>query len=472
MATPIPENRAVFTLEELVRATRGHLRGGDVRVQGVVTDSRAVRPGSLFVALRGERHDAHRFLPEVAKAGAAAVVVHRGAELPAGIAAIEVDDTLEALGAIARHHRDRWGRKVVAITGSAGKTTTKELTRAALEGTGARVLATTGNLNNRIGVPMTILGLGDEHEIAVIEMGTSERGEIEKLGAIGRPDVSVVTLVSAAHTEGIGTVEDVAHEKGALFRALHRQGIAVANADDPRVRAQSESVSVRDRLLYGRSSDAHVRVVDVESTDTGLLARIHVEGLGRPFDVVLRIPGEVAAQNAAAALSVAHALGLDVEAASRGLASVEPGAGRMRPVAGPRGSLVLDDTYNADPRSMEAAIRAGRDLADRRGGRLLLALGDMKELGHLEEEAHGAVGELVAECRASFFVGVGHAMQTAVEVAARAGVSSALADDAEDAVPVLREGLERGDVLVVKGSRSMRMERIVASLEAHGGERP
>jgi UDP-N-acetylmuramoyl-tripeptide--D-alanyl-D-alanine ligase len=458
----IPENAARFTLAEVARATGGSARG-DASVVSVSTDSRAVARGALFVALRGDRFDAHRFLPDVARAGAAAVLVERGASVPAGLASVEVDDTLRALGDLARFHRDRWGGAVVGITGSAGKTTTKELCRAGLEATGARVLATTGNLNNRVGVPLTLLRLEASHELAVIEMGTSEPGEIARLFEIARPDVSVVVQVAEAHTEGLSSLDAVADEKTALFRGLGEDGVAVANADDARIMARIPSGGPRV-LTFGEVPGADVRLVSW--TLEGDRTRVEYAVGDVPLEASLGLLGEAPAIDAAAALAVCVALGRPIDAFARGLARAEPSAGRFAPRAGREGALVLDDTYNANPRSTMMALRTASALEARRGGRLVVVLGDMKELGAITDDAHRAVGQIVGEVQPALFIATGDAMARAAEEASSMGVSVRLAKDSAEAAELAAAALEPADLVLVKGSRSMRMEAVVDALLA------
>ncbi len=449
MATPIPDNCASFTLAELAAITEGRIVGDEARgVVGVTTDSRRVGQDGLFVALRGDSRDGHAFLPQIAKNGAAALV-RQGTSLPAGIDAVEVADTLEALGAIARAHRRRWGGRVVGITGSAGKTSTKELIAAALRGAGCRVRATVGNLNNRIGVPMTLLTLTDEDELAVVEMGTSERGEIATLASIAEPDLGVVTLVSEAHTAGLGSLEDVCVEKTALLRALGAEGLGVVAGDDP-------ALAREDALQFGVHEGAHARIL--EWNLEGARTRVRVQIGERRVELRLWLLGEAAARNAAAALLVVHALGFDLDAAAEGMEGLAPMPGRMCPVeAG--GTLVIDDSYNANPRSMELALRTARQLADRRGSRLVAVLGDMKELGDQSKEAHRRLRDLAQELtHAALFVGP--------ELAA---TGEAL-NDAEDALARLR--VSAPDVVLVKGSRTMGLERVVEGLVGRGEGEP
>ncbi len=452
MSTPIPQNRASFPLAEIVELTEGELIGdGTGTVTGVSTDSRAVPAGGLFVALSGERFDGHDFLAQVTHAGAA--LVQKGREVPAGLAAVAVDDTLDALGVLAQAHRIRWGNPVVGITGSAGKTTTKELTAAALRATGATVAATQGNLNNLIGVPMTLLTLTGE-DLAVIEMGTSAPGEIEALAAIALPEVAIVTLVDAAHTAGLGSVDDVLVEKAALLGILDDEDVGIVNGDDARLRALALP---SERLEYGTHEDADVRLLGFEVSEAGTAARYAVAG--ETHEVALKLLGRGAALAGAAALAAVVALGRDVAAAAAGLGEVTPVAGRMRLRHRADGLLIVDDVYNANPASMRLALETAAGLAKARGGKLRAVLGDMKELGELESRMHRAV-VTGARARGAELVLVGPAM------AAVADGETAVAGAAEVEITA-----GASDVLLVKGSRSMGLEAVVdAVLAAGGGE--
>lgn len=462
MATPIPKNQAAFRREELLAATGGTLRGPSFdEVVGIVTDSRSIEKGNLFVALRGENFDAHRFAEKAFDDGAAAVLVATGTTLPDHVSAIEVEDTLVALGDLAHAHRNRWGGQLVGITGSVGKTTTKNLTAAALRAAGRRVLATTGNLNNRIGVPMTLFLLDEDVDTAVIEMGTSEPGEIPRLAEIGRPDTAVVTRASLAHTEGLGTVEAVADEKVGILRALAPEGVAIANGDDAPVKKRASVVGARRKLFYGRAAESDIRVLDWEVDADGTRAQFQVRGQG--LDLHMGLVGEGAVLNAAAALAVSFGLGVDLAAAARGIVEVEPEPGRMQPRAGLGDRLILDDTYNSNPASIEVAVRTARAIADKRDAPLVIVLGDMKELGAHASKAHQSVGHLVAEAEALLFIGCGEQMHAAVDVANAKGIDTLWFETAVECGEI-NHRLPLHCVVLVKGSRSMEMERVIRPL--------
>ncbi len=462
MATPIPVNQASFRSAQVAAVTGGDLSGPPWEsVSGVVTDSRAVAEGNLFVALRGERFDAHDFVGGAAEAGATAVVVERGRTLPDHISAVHVDDTLRALGDLARAHRDAWTGTIIGITGSVGKTTTKDLAAAALDANGRSVLKTAGNLNNRIGVPMTILQLGPGFDTAVIEMGSSQPGEIARLAEIAAPDVGVVTRATLAHTEGLGSMEAVADEKMALIRALGPDGIAVTYGDDAALKKRAAVVAARRKLFYGRAAENDVRVLDWAVDQDRTRASMQVRG--EAVEVVVRLLGEGAVLNAAAALATVFGLGLSLEDAVRGMAALETSPGRLHPRSGAGSRLIIDDTYNSNPASVEIALATARAIADQRGGPLVVVLGDMKELGPQSTAAHRKVGELVADANVFLFVGCGHEMHEGVDVANARGIDTLWFEDADDCSQI-SDRLPLNAVILVKGSRSMEMERAIAPM--------
>lgn len=462
MATSIPSNEARFTRDEVLVTTRGTPVGPPWESAcGVVTDSRVIAPGNLFVALRGERFDAHAFAAQAVEAGAVAVVVERGATLPEHVSAVEVDDTLRALGDLAHAHRRAWNGKVVGITGSVGKTTTKELAAAALRSAGHSVLATKGNLNNRIGVPMTLFQLDGDVDLAVVEMGTSEPGEIARLAEIAAPNVGVVTHASLSHTEGLGTLGAVADEKVSLLHALDADGIAIANGDDGPVKKRAAVVRAKRKLFYGRAAGNDVRVVDWDVDTRGTVARFQVRGQG--VEIEMGLLGQGAVLNAAGALAVALGLGEPLEDAARGIAGVEPAPGRMQPRSARGDRMVVDDTYNANPASVEVALGAARAIADKRDAPLVVVLGDMKELGAQSDDAHRKVGEQVADVDAFLFVGCGEGMHIAVDAANARGTDTLWFEDAGECREI-GDRLPLNAVVLVKGSRSTQMERVVTPL--------
>jgi UDP-N-acetylmuramoyl-tripeptide--D-alanyl-D-alanine ligase len=473
MATPIPKNQARFTLAELAAATGGRIAGNaGVSITGICTDSRAVEPGNLYVALRGETHDGHRFVAQAFERGASAALVGADAGIMRARPLLVADDTLHALGAIAHAHRVRWGGRVIGITGSAGKTTTKELTYAALVACGARALRTDGNLNNLIGVPMTLLCLDERVELAVLEMGTSAPGEIARLAEIAKPDVGVVTSVAAAHAAGLGSVEGVAEEKAALLAAIAEDGAVVSFSDEPTLLAQLPRVQAKRRALFGRAESADVRLVshalDVDDGALRMTCELAIRGVG-VRRAILSLFGEGPALDVAAVIAVvlAERGAAALPAALTGIASVQPVAGRLVPLPGPHGSIVIDDTYNANPASIAVSIAAAIELAAARGGRALLVLGDMRELGTLSREEHAKVGRLAVQPGVALLVASGPEMAVAAAAAREQAAHGSLAIDIADtddlgyAAALVLERITPRDVVLVKGSRGMRMERVL-----------
>lgn len=469
MATPIPSNAARFTAAEIVEATGARATFEGV-VTGVCLDSRRVEPGNLFIALRGETHDAHDYVSQAIERGAAAVLVDRELDVDAGT--FVTDDTLRALGALGAAHRRRWGDlEVIGVTGSVGKTTTKELIAAALRGAGRSTLATRGNLNNRIGVPMTLFTIDASHEAAVIEMGMNEPGEIADLAAMAAPRVGVVTAVAEVHTAGISGLAGVASEKGALLAALPEDGTAIWNADEPMLAAHGASSPARRKLPYGRSEAAELRVTAVAVHADGTNARFMLGG--REVGAELSLLGSHAALNAAGALAVIAALDEErLEDAANAMVEVGPLPHRMAPVYLASGTLVIDDTYNASPRSTSAALETCATLATARNGGLVAVLGDMFELGSREQVLHEEVGRACIEAGAEAVIVCGERMKHAGRAALSATMHAAsgrrakvvILRNVEDAAECVREVVGPRGVVLVKGSRGMRMERVVDAL--------
>jgi len=436
---------------------------------GVCIDSRAVEPGDLFVAIVGPSHDAHEFLTAAAASGAGGLLVEKGRELPAelpnGLPAIAVDDTTRALGRLAKGHRSEFSGPVVAITGSNGKTTTKEMCAAILSAA-MPCLKNEGNLNNHFGLPLTLLRRDDSHECVVVELGMNHRGEIAELADIARPTVGVITNVGTAHIEHLGSREEIALEKGDLIAALPEDAIAVLNADDPAVIAQADRTGARV-VRYGTGPDADVRALDpTPSDDCGWKFEL-IAPAGR---IAVEVPGlgETAWRNALAAAAGALCAGAPLEQVATGLARHQPIGGRLVPVALSSGATLIDDTYNANPQSMEVALRLLAGLSEH--GRSFAVVGDMGELGETTRAAHRATGELAAALGIDFLFALGdHAGET-ISAARSGGVPEARAvvgETAEAVAAQISSALEAGDHILVKGSRAMRMERVVQLLTSH-----
>lgn len=455
-------------IADVVRWTGGALLAGDAHgeCRGVGIDSRRVEPGQLFVAIRGPRHDAHAFLADAAAAGARALLVAADAAVPDAVRArctvVAVPDTTLALGALAAGHRAGFDGPVIAITGSNGKTTTKEMCAAILAVRGP-CLKTEGNLNNQFGLPLTLLRRDDSHRAAVVEIGMNHSGEIAPLAAIARPTVGLVTNVGTAHIENLGSQDAIAAEKGALFEALDEGAVAVANADDPRVLAQLARTKARS-LRFGRGADADVRAESVVSLGARGCAFELLAPQGRTAVRVAGI-GQVPVINALAAAAAAIAAGATLSEVAAGLDAYRPPGGRLEPVALPRNGILLDDTYNANPQSMEIALRS---LAELKGAsRGIAVIGDMGELGETAAAAHRAAGRLAASLGLDFVFAVGSFAGEVAEGALEAGLARdrvAIGRDHEDIAIRVTAVLHEGDWVLVKGSRSMKMERVVERL--------
>ena len=456
---------ARFTLEQAAWAAGAQVHAGGGPFAGVFTDTRAPLKGGLFVALRGENFDGSNFLAQAVEGGAAGVLIPPDAvaKAPPGVAVLSSVDTGRALGALAAAWRRQLpDLRVVCITGSTGKTSTKELIAEVLAAAGP-TLKTEGNLNNEIGVPLTLLRLGPEHRYAAVECGMNHLGEIARLAAWADPDVGLVTNVGPVHLEGVGSLDGVAHAKGELFHALREKAIAVANADDGRVLQQAR-LSKRRLVTFGASYGADVRLISAHHQGLGLRVELEFSGSRRAVD--LKLIGTHNGGNAAAAAAVGVALGLDAETILRGLAkAVTPGR-RMRPERMQNGALLIDDCYNANPSSMKAALLTLTHLVQGKG-RAIAVLGDMLELGPTELDLHRDVGRFAAGAGLSLLVCFGARAKALGEGAQEAGLSGEsveFVDDAGEAARLVQSRARPEDVVLVKGSRGMKMERISDAL--------
>ena len=463
---------ARFTIDQAAWAASARVvqRGAAQAFEGVFTDTRAPRPGALFVALHGEKFDATAFLAEAVQGGASGVLVPEksaSVEVPENVAVLAAADTARALAGLARAWRGQLpGLKVVCITGSAGKTSTKELIAEVLAASGP-TLKTEGNLNNEIGVPLTLLGLEPGHRYAAVECGMNHLGEIARLASWADPDVGVVTNVGPVHLEGTGSIDGVAYAKGELFHALRASGIAVANADDPRVLQQAR-LSLRKIVTFGATLGSDVRLVSVHHGGPGLNVQLEFAGAIRRFD--LQLIGTHNGHNAAAAAAVGIALGIDAATILRGLANARTPGRRMRPVPMPGGGLLIDDCYNANPSSMKAALLTLTHLV-RGKGRAVAVLGDMLELGPTELDLHRDVGRFAAGAGLSLLVCYGKRARAIGEGAIESGLkpdSVQWAENPAEAIAQVRRGARPEDVILVKGSRGMKMELISDPLAQAG----
>lgn len=463
---------AAWNLEDLLGATGGELLGNarPAGFPGISTDTRHLRPGELFVALRGEHHDGHAFVAEALRQGAGGVLVEQAkAEAVTGLlaaageaAGIAVADTLQALGDLARFHRRRRRAFVLAITGSNGKTTTRRMTVAVL-GQRFAVLEPERNWNNLIGVPLTLFRLEPRHEAAVLELGTNRPGEIARLTEICIPDAGLITNIGPAHLEGLGSLDGVLAEKSALLRGLASGGRAVLNADDPRLLRLARQCG-REVLLFGLHPEARVRAVEITLEAEGTTFELVTEaGHAR---VRLPAPGAFLVGNALAAAAAGRLLGLSPEEIAAGLAAFRPAPGRLEVRRLPGGVTVIDDTYNANPASVEAAVATLTAL--RGASRGIVVLGEMRELGPAAAALHRELGRLAAQSGAARLFACGPWREEVAAGAVAAGLAAAaIATGAREEIgAALAAEVRGGDWVLVKGSRAAGMEAIVALLEA------
>ncbi|MDH5184083.1 MAG: bifunctional UDP-N-acetylmuramoyl-L-alanyl-D-glutamate--2,6-diaminopimelate ligase MurE/UDP-N-acetylmuramoyl-tripeptide--D-alanyl-D-alanine ligase MurF [Gammaproteobacteria bacterium] len=443
-------------LSELATEINGQLYGADITFHGVSTDTRNIAPGSLFVALRGERFDAHHFLAQAKDQGAAAVMVDTAAEL--ALPQLVVDDTRLGLGRLAAAWRNRFALPLVAVTGSNGKTTVKEMLASILAAKGDEVLATNGNFNNDIGMPLTLLRLQSEHKAAVIEMGANHHGEIAYLTHIARPTVALITNAGQAHLEGFGSVEGVSRAKGEIYAGLTEDGTAVINADDDYAPYWLSLNNGRKQISFGLNVKADVSA-DIDVGDAEQSLSLHTP-LGN-CEVRLQLPGRHNVMNALAAAAAAIAAGADLAMLKQGLESVSSVQGRLKLCRGLNDSLVIDDTYNANPSS----LAVGLEVLTARTGKRVLVLGDMGELGPDAESIHTEMGELALKMGVDALYCTGELSRKAAQSFGHMAVHF---DSKETLIGSLKEQVSEELTLLVKGSRRMRMEEVVAALTTDG----
>jgi UDP-N-acetylmuramoyl-tripeptide--D-alanyl-D-alanine ligase len=451
----------ILNVNDIVDATSGELiqRGTFESCTGVAIDSRAMNEGDLFVAIHGLHFDGHDFIPRAIEKGARAVVVSQDVEAPPEVSIIRVGDAQLALGELASWWRERFSIPCVAITGSNGKSTTKEMT-ASIVGSMGQVLKTEGNYNNLIGLPLTVLRWRDHHDVAVLEMGMNAPGEISTLTAIARPDVGVVTNVTAAHLEKLRSVEQVARAKSELFEAMEECGIAVVNDEDQWVRAMGQRFSGK-AISFGMRDDSTVQfrhMVSEGLDSTELTLRIGSE----ERTIHLPVPGAHNVMNALAAFAVGHALGLELDTMIDCFNRFKPMSMRFECVQLTNGVRLVNDSYNANPQSMRAAFRTVGSA--KRAGRFVAVLGDMFELGEQAAELHREVGEAAAQAGVSKLFIIGEHASDVARGAERGGLNNShvsVVEDMDRLAPMVVEDMKAGDVVLVKGSRGMKMERLV-----------
>ena len=469
-STDRPHDPVSWTIADCLNATGGELVGEETdRVfSGISIDSRQATAADLFVAIKGDVHDGHGFANDVVKNGVRGLILSRERipDLPwqdwlkAGAICVAVDDTIQALGDLARFHRLRSSAAVVAITGSNGKTTTRQMT-AAVVSQGFKTLSSRKNFNNNIGLPLTLFDLVPDHQWAVVELGMNAPGEIASLAGICQPDIGVITNVGPAHLEGVGSLEGVMKAKGELLGKIKPEGTAILNADDSRVMQLAEQTEQKV-LLYGFSNKAAIRAFDVIPTDRG-----HTFSMTLPDEDVLidlKIPGRFMIFNALAAAAVGAEIGLSPDRIKTGLENFQPAHGRMHVLETRHGLHIIDDTYNANPGSMEVALNTLQTL--RKGRRGIFVTGDMKELGQHAARLHKEVGAMAVRAGIVALYATGEFAEKVAAGAAEAGMETEniITGDKDQILNALISRVRPDDWILVKGSRAMAMEEVVQKL--------
>lgn len=454
---------ADFSLTEILKATGGRLINakGNKLFKGVSTDTRNIQPGDLFVALVGERFDGNEFAGQAAERGATGVITSKSVTVPEDVTVIEVENTLTALQQLARFHRERFDIPVIAVTGSNGKTTTKDMLAAVLASR-FKVLKTEANFNNEIGLPLTLLKLDQSHEVAVVEMGMRARGEIQELAEIALPTVGVVTNVGETHMGILGSLDNIAAAKAELVEAIGHDNLVVLNADNPYVLAMQNKARGKV-VFYGLNPGASVRAENIVNGENGqLVTRFDCLSARGSVSIVLHAVGIHNVYNALAAIAVGWELGLKPRELQTGIARFVPGAMRLE-VQKYGEYTVVNDVYNASPLSMTAALDT---LASISQGRRIAVLGDMLELGEAAIEAHHKIGKIAAEKGIEVLLTVGELAKYIADAAREHGIKEVQAFDGhKEAIESLRSIMKPGDYILFKGSRGMRMETMLEAFK-------
>jgi UDP-N-acetylmuramoyl-tripeptide--D-alanyl-D-alanine ligase len=455
---------------EVVASVGGDLlRGsGEKGFKSLGTDTRNMAEGCLFWALKGERFDGHDFVSQAVEKGAAGAVVRRGFDPGISperdVVLIAVPDTLTALGDMASWWRHQYRCPVVGITGSAGKTTTKEMA-AAILGRKGRTLKSRGNFNNLIGLPLTLLLLDQGHRYVILEMGMNRAGEIGRLTDIADPDVGLITNIARAHLEGVGSLEGVARAKGELLERMSPEAVAVLNGDDP-VLMKAASAFQRRVITFGRDPGNDVRAEQIRSLGREGIT-FHIRDDSGSFPVRLKVTGFQNVFNALAAAAIARCLGASVEDVAEGLSTFTGMQGRFVITLLSGGIMLVDDTYNSNPFSLKAAMDSMKALAGR--GRVIVGLGEMFELGAETLNAHQEAGAMVAELKAHYFVALGEHAGVMIQGAVEKGFpeeKAVVARDHREMEERIRGAMKQGDFIFLKGSRRAGLDKVAEGLKA------
>ncbi len=458
-----------LSLPEVLAATGGDLlQMGSTKVfSSVLTDSRQVQGRELFIALKGQTHDGHAFIPEATAKGVKGIVLEgrEGLSWPVDLSVVRVDDTTRALGNLAAFVRKKVSPAVVAITGSNGKTTSKEMIAAILSRAWGpeKVLRTHGNENNLIGLPLTLLKLRGKERAAVVELGMNARGEIWRLAEVASPEYGLITNIAPVHLQGLGSVAGVAAAKAELFKRMGRKGIAIVNQEDPWVVRMAQGFPGK-KVTYGHGGEVNARDVLLRGSH-GVEFTLSLGGQ-QERRVQLSLIGSHNISNALGAAATAWAMGLDITTIAQALAQARPVSMRMEVIASPQGVKIVNDAYNANPASMKIALQA---LARMEGGRKIAVLGDMWELGEAAPSAHYEVGEIAASLRMDYLFLLGEEVAELARGAREKGVPPGrvqLGHSHEEIATWLKEVWQPGDWVLLKGSRGMHMEKVLSFLNA------
>ncbi len=464
-----------FTIRQIIEATKGQLLTNssinlDAEINGVSTDTRTIKKGELFIPLVGEMFDGHYFVDEAIEKGASAVLIHREdakflPELFSEVAVVKVADTLRALQDLASFQRNRFNIPVVAVTGSNGKTTTKDMIALVLSEK-FKVLKTQGNLNNEIGLPLTLLGLEDSHEVAVVEMGMNHLGEIHRLAEIARPNIGVITNIGVSHIQNLGTRENILKAKMEIFDFFTSEDKAILNGDDEFLSKIANELPYQIKY-YGTSDIASIKAQDIKLLgEQGISYNLNIEGEIHPMEIP--IPGKHNVYNSLAAAAVGSIMGIAMADIAKSLKSYRPGNMRLNIFTTDSNIKVIDDVYNASPDSMKASIEVLKDLGQ---GRKIAILGDMLELGDYSQKGHTEVGEVVAHKGIDILITVGQESKFIGTGASSCGMDNRNIihlESNKDVIEYLDTLIEQGDRILVKGSRGMKMEEIVEYLRSWG----
>ena len=464
---------AVFKLQEVAEAVGGELVNGDLaqKSRGVSTDTRAIKQGELFIALIGENFDGHTFIDKAFQQGAVAAIVSDRSivsEHP-DKAFIVADDTTKALQELASYHRRRFPKlRVVAVTGSNGKTTVKNMI-AAGSSKRYKTLSTQGNLNNHIGLPLTLLRLTAKHEVAVVELGMNHKGEIARLSTLCAPDIGVITNVSGAHIGSFASIAGVRNAKGELLDALGPKGVAVLNADNKESRPLIKKAGAK-AVTFGKEKGARVRMIESVQTKNGG-SKITLSYKRKRHTIKTPLPGAHQLENSLAAFTALSLLGVEPEAIASALWRMKPEPMRMERIKLPSGALLINDTYNANPASVASALETLKSLsAGRKKGRLIFAFGQMEELGTKALAAHKKVGRQAALFGVDLMITKGALAHEAARVANSRGVETLEANNHRQVAKAIHKKLGPTDLALFKGSRRAKMEESLHHLIAMEGE--